>query len=363
MGTLGSDIMQRINSGELGPAPTPEIIERVRTEVVPALAELIDFGFRARPLMVRGQQVGHIRGLHMTERRLIYRWYPGAADRIKCILEAATTLLPEEIALLDGLEARNLLRLIEKMGDADLSLYPYISAFSTTSTSEILWYGRGTTVASFNQKHVPIPRSSGFTILTPSDHARLWAGVAAIRERSKKRLDDTYNAAMITRAMAGKGADKLFTALKKTQTSLQVDSDEPWKQIVRVEAKDINFRDGWGHAHQDDSVEGVMREIHGMAKMDKHELFMQAFYDQQMAEANKRDAEIEARFAKAMEHEGIEDSFKFTTEKEVLAREAILNEERQEHSAEVSVAIAAAQADDERRELRSSGRSHPLQQN
>ena len=34
--------------------------------------------------------------------------------------------------------------------------------------------------------------------------------MATLRERSKRRLDDNYNAAMVTRALTGKGADKLL---------------------------------------------------------------------------------------------------------------------------------------------------------
>jgi hypothetical protein len=173
-----------------------------------------------------------------------------------------------------------------------------------------------------------------------------------MRERSKRRVDDTYNAAMITRALTGKGADKLYQALKKTQESLQPDLDAPWMQVVRVEVRDINFADGWGHAHQDDSVEGILREVEGMAKMDKHERFMAAFYNQQMEAAQQQEAEMEARFQRAMESSGIEDSASVLTHLQIKDLDKRDRDRQDRQQGLVTKAISSAHDAEERREAR-----------
>jgi hypothetical protein len=351
MGTVGSDLLQQLMSGEMD-RPTPETVERVRTEVTPALAELLDRGFRARPLLLRGQLVGFARGIHTGERRQLFSWFLSATDRIFHLLSLGTTLTDDEINNLDGYEAQALLKIIDRATDADISLYPYITAFSTTSSSEILWYGRGAALAAWDNKVVPLPGGFQFNLISPPEHARLWVGVAALRERSKRRIDDTYNAAMITRALTGKGADKLYQALKKTQDSLLADSTKPWMEIVKVETKDINFADGWGHSHQDDTVEGVLREIEGMARMDKHEQFMATFYDQQMEAAKKEEDEMEARFQRAMVTAGVEDSASILTHLQIRDLDKRDKYRHDQQQGMVSDAISSVHEAEERREAR-----------
>ena len=359
MGTFGSDLLQRITSGEMD-APTLEAVDRVRSAVTPALTELLGFGARIRPLTLEGRLVGFIRGVHFTERRQLFQWFTSPEDRITQLLQLGTTLTEEDIAGLDGYEARYLLRLIDEFTEADISLYPYISAFSTTSSSEILWCGRGASVASAPQSRLELPGGWSFPLLAPSDHARLWVAIAASRERSKHRLDDTFNAAMIVRSMVGKGADKLFASLKKTQIALATDAQEPWTEIIKVEARDINFKDGWGHAHQDDSVEGVVREVMGMAKMDKHERYMEAFYTQQIEAATRKEAEMEQHFSRATEEADIVDSYTVVTPEELQDRRRRAHDDMQAMDTEITVALTAAQEAEDRKELRESGRAQPF---
>lgn len=350
--TIGTDLMQQLMQGELNRA-TPETVNKVREEVVPALAELIDYGFRARPLRLNGELVGFIRGIHPQERRQIYRWFNHPADRVFHILNHATTLADDDIHLLDGFEAQRLMTLIDRMTEADLSLYPYIGAFSTTSVSEVLWYGRGLAVASWNDRTARLPGGYAFKLLAPPEHSRLWAGVATLRERSKRRLDDNYNAAMVTRALTGKGADKLYAALKQNQQSLAPDLPDPWTKVVRADLEGVNFGDGWGHSHQDDSVDGVMREVRGMATMDKHEKFMEAFYTQQMEEAKRQEEALEQRFQRAASEVGVDDAFVILTPEQLRAQDARAADRERDQQSFVTEAISSIHSAEERRESRS----------
>lgn len=354
MATAGTELLKQIMDGGFA-RPATATIEAVRDKVTQALTELIDWGFRARPLLRDGLQVGLIRGLHLTERRQLFLWSTEPQARILQILSLATTLPPEELELLDGMEAQRLLQLVDRITEADMSLYPYVSAFTTTTASEILWYGRGAQAASWNNQIAVLPSGHRFTLLAPPDHARLWAGIAAMRERSKRRIDETYNAAIITRALTGKGADKLYSSLKKSQQALLPDLADPWAQIVREDLKDVNFEDGWGHAHQDDSVEGIMREVEGMAKMDKHERFMQDFYDKQMAEAKRQEEEIEARFQAAMAHEGMDESITIMTPDQIQNLGHTEREYTRQANEAVSAAMVGIQEADIRRERRQGG--------
>lgn len=358
MGTFGSDLLQSITSGEMD-HPTLKVIDQVRSEVTPALVELLSVGARFRPMDVGGKLVGFVRGVHFTERRQLFQWFTQPVDRIHHMLRLGTTLTDEDIQGLDGFEARYLLRAIDTITEADLSLYPYIAAFSTTSASEILWHGRGRDVAAIHGD-IALPGGWAFSILMASDHARLWATLAASRERSKRRLDDTYNAAMVTRALVGKGSDKLFSSLKKTQAALATDNPDPWAEIVKVEVKDINFNDGWGHSHQDDSVEGVIREVTGMAKMDRHERYMEAFYRQQVEAAARQEAELDQRFADVTGVDGLEESVTRITPEQLRQRQLQDREDTQAREAEILVALTAAQDAEDRKERRESGRAHPF---
>ena len=180
-------------------------------------------------------------------------------------------------------------------------------------------------------------------------------GVAAMRERSKKRLDATYDAAMITRALTGKGADKLYAALKRSQQALTPDLDEPWTTVVRADSTDINYSDGWGHSHQDDSVEGIMREVEGMTRMDRHEQFMDKFYNHQIAQAQRQEAELEASFRKAIAEVDMEDHVSIMSHDDLQALERRIQGEAQARDSLVADTLHTIHAAEERREARAEG--------
>jgi hypothetical protein len=208
-------------------------------------------------------------------------------------------------------------------------------------------------VASWNDRTARLPGGYAFKLLAPPEHSRLWAGVATLRERSKRRLDDNYNAAMVTRALTGKGADKLYAALKQNQQSLAPDLPDPWTKVVRADLEGVNFGDGWGHSHQDDSVDGVMREVRGMATMDKHEKFMEAFYTQQMEEAKRQEEALEQRFQRAASEVGVDDAFVILTPEQLRAQDARAADRERDQQSFVTEAISSIHSAEERRESRS----------
>ncbi len=338
------------------PEKVSAYVETVRDNVTSALNELIDQGARIRPLILDGRQAGFIRGVHGSERRQLAEWYPDPEMRTLQLLAHGTSLSYDEIETLNGAEAQNLVRLIDRMTDSDVSLYPYVSAFATTSVSEMLWHGRGIHCASWSRTKLEIPGGWEVKLLAPPDHARLWAGVASMRERSKRRLDDTYNAAMITRALVGKGADRLYQSLKKTLRTLKVDALEPWTSLVKEEST-VNVNDGWGHAMQDDSAEGLFREMEGMTSDDRHERVMSAFYDQQMAAAREVEEEIEQDLGDALF--GVEDVATILTSYQVHQMEESIRSQRAHDASVVQDFMTHADDDLERRENRSMGRGEP----
>jgi hypothetical protein len=363
MATGGTELMQQLMGGDGAPRTSKEA-EGLRARVAPEIHELLDQGARVRPLTLNGEHLGFVRGLHGSERRLIYNWYPDPEMRILQIAAHGTTLTIDEIETLSGTEIQNLIRQINAITEADFSLYPYISAFATTSVSELLWYGRGAAVATWARNRIEIPGATSttpwvFNLLAPPEHARLWAGVAALRERSKRRLDDTFNAAMITRAMVGKGADKLYQSLKKTQKSLMADILDAWMDLVPADLADVNLKDGWGHALADDSREGVMRELTGMEGEDRHERVMGAFYKQQMDAAQAQEAKLNQTVSDVTE--GVEDMVSYLTSVQVhdMHRDqAATQSARNEFIAD---AIGNTDAGALRRERRAEGQYEPPQ--
>ena len=353
MSTFGSDLLQQLMDEEMG-VKTSKSAEVLRDLVVPAIHELVDQGARIRPLLLKKEHVGYVRGLHGSERRLIQNWYPDPEMRILQIVAHGTTMSLSDIETLSGTEIQNLIRQIDTITQADFSLYPYISAFTTTSVSELLWYGRGAQCATWSRNRIEIPGGWSFNLLAPPEHARLWAGVAALRERSKKRLDDTFNAAMITRAMVGRGADKLYQSLKKTQKLLQSDILDAWIHLVPPDVAEVNLKDGWGHAFSDDTREGLMRELSGMEHDDKHEMVMKAFYEQQMNAARAQQASVEQTLEDAVE--GVEDFATILTSYQVRAMEDSQMAQRQGREAAVREELEEINAVVERRERRAEGK-------
>ena len=358
MATGGTELLQELMNGDTAPRSS-KAAEALRGKVTPALHELLDQGARVRPLLLNGKHQGFVRGLHGSERRLIYNWYPDPGMRILQIVAHGTTLIDDEIESLNGTEIQNLIRQINAITESDFSLYPYVSAFASTSASELLWYGRGAACASWSRNRIEIPGGWSFNLLAPPEHARLWAGVAALRERSKRRLDDTFNAAMITRALVGKGADKLYQSLKQTQKALQADAIGPWTDLVPPDLADVNLKDGWGHALADDSREGVMRELSGMEGEDKHEKVMAAFYQQQMEAARAQQAGIEQQLSSAAAD--IEDVATILTSFQVRDMHQAAAEHRQAIVNYAADALEDSTRAADRRERRAEGQFEPPQ--
>jgi hypothetical protein len=287
----GVDLMRKISEGVVPQASTAQILE-VRTVISKNCEELIEQGARIRPLMSGNKQIGWVRGLHIVERKLLQRWIFDTNEFLAAVMKTCTTLTVEEINQLSGFEMRRLAELIAKMGVYDLSLFPYLSAFVTTSTSENLWYSRGTQLSSYDNRIVHFPDGHSMTILAPPEHAKLWATLCNYREAAKRRLDDNFNALMIVGVWAGKSAEPIRNDLRSAQKAMAVDSMVPWEEVVRIQ-RETDLDDGWAHSGVDDSVEGLQKELKGLFSNDKHEKFMMKFYEQQKqkAEAEKRQAE------------------------------------------------------------------------
>ena len=281
-GLSGVNLMNQLAEGKIEVASS-EYVEQVRDKVVESLGELIDIGARIRPLLIDDKQVGWVRAIHNTERRILQRWLYRPNDYLTTILKTATTLTEEEITNLSGLEIRNLVQVVKTMSEADVSIYPYLSAFVTSIESENLWHGKGQ--AAFEDKIVILPDGKTMKIIRPSDHARLWATLATYREQTKKRLEENWNAILIVRPWAGKSVDPLSNEIRKLTKRMQTGSMEPWKTIIRTPQDSVNVNDGWGHAFTSDSPESLMREMGGMLTNDKHEQVMAKFEADQIAAA------------------------------------------------------------------------------
>ncbi len=323
--TRGAELAMRLGEGVVRHAPK-EHVQEVRNQVSEACEELIRVGARVRPLMIDGKSHGWVRGLHDTERRDLRRWLPQSQDFILRSLLITTTLSEEEIGKLTSLEVSRLVRLVIAMGDRDASLYPYLSAFSTTRESERLWHSGGT-YASFENKTIPMPDGRRVTILCPSDHARLWASLCTYREQAKKRLDESWNAVLIMRPMAGKSVDGLAAELKAATKQMQVGIMDPWENIV-VSAPDKSLDDGWAHLENMETKEGMLKELYGMLGNDRHEQLMAKFESQQIEAADKRRREIEQMVAKRGGPGINKETITVMTEAEVNKREQDLRKGR-----------------------------------
>jgi hypothetical protein len=285
--TEGAELMNQIYAGGMQKA-TPEIVQTVRVGVSEACEELLDLGARIRPLMVGKQRIAWVRGLHMTERKILNRWCTDK-EFVEHSLLLATTLTPEELGAFTGREVFHLAKLVKEMTEFDLSLAPYLTAFSTTATSEYLWHGKGLALTSFENKVISLPDGSKMKIMTPSHHAKLWATLCTYREQNKTKLSEMMNAAMIVRPWAGHKIDTFVAELRTAQRHLIPDAIEPWEAVVSVRTTDL--ADGWGHP--DDSKEGLLRELKGMLSYDKHEQVMDAFMRQQLLAAEAEKTRIE----------------------------------------------------------------------
>lgn len=324
--TYGAELAKRLGEGIANRVPA-EYIRETRDRVSEACEELLSVGARIRPLMVDGKQKGWVRGVHDTERRLLKRWVPDKNDFIFRCLRLATTLEERELESMSYLEAYRLVRLVVAMGDRDASLYPYLSAYSTTSGSEALWHSGGACLSS-ERRVVLMPDGDGMTVLMPSDHARLWASLCVYREQAKKRLDESWNAAMLLRAWAGKSVDALSEQLKTATKQMRANALEPWERVVKA-PEDKSLDDGWAHLENMETKEGMLKELHGMLSHDRHERLMEKIEKQQIEEAEQRRRDIEAMIAKRAESR-TEDEERVTilTEDDLRKKEAELKKGR-----------------------------------
>ena len=293
--TLGAELARKFGEGVLRRAPAQHV-QAVRKAVTEACGEIIQVGARVRPLSIDGAPAGWVRGFHDTERRTLARWLPDHREFVFRCLLLSTTLGEEAISSLSSLEVTRLVKLVMAMGDRDASLYPYLSAFSTTRESEFLWHSGGD-YASFRGLSIPLPDGKSMTVLCPSDHARLWASLCTYREQAKERLDDTWNAALIMRSWAGRSVDGLVAELRTATKQLRVDAPEPWENIVAT-PPDRVLDDGWAHLENMETREGMLKELYGMLGNDRHERLMQEFERQQLDAAERRKREIEGIVAR-----------------------------------------------------------------
>lgn len=325
--------MRRISRGEVKIAPK-EQVELVKAEISENCEELVEVGARIRPLLVKGKQVGWVRGVHLQERRILRRYVRDPNDYVGLTLKHATSFTQEEIEAMSADEIKSLAEVVREMSEYDVSLYPYLSAFVTTGTSEALWYGKGDQLTSFEHKSVTMPDGKKITIMAPSDHARLWATLCSYREQAKRRLEDNTNALFIVRPLAGKQADPIAAELTKIAKQLETGSNWMWEQIVTTR-KETDVNDGWGHPG--DSLEDLQRELKGMMEGDKHEKLMEAWQNQMIDEAEKKQKEIERiRKERGITEAGVQQgTITMLTEKQIKERQAALRKGKKPEDAKV----------------------------
>lgn len=315
--TQGVDLMQALNDGRLEQAPSA-YLQQIREEISIAIEELLEVGARVRPLLVKGERIGWVRGVHPSERKALKRWIFEDVEIIENLILLGTTLTLDEVRALSLVEMRSVMRLINRMTESDLRLYPFISAFVTTNVSEQLWYSQGTEITAFRDRVIPLPDGKQMKVLTASNQARLWATLCNYRDQAKRRLEASMNAVLIIRPWVGKGADPIAADLKSVARGLQTDTLEPWRETVRVKGQ-ANFDDGWAHS-EDDSIEGMQRELRGMVANDRHEQVIARFESQERERAEKRQQEIEEKIARRGGRGFIEQAVTPMTEGEVQER-------------------------------------------
>jgi hypothetical protein len=320
--SIGMDIMRQIQDGALKTVPAKDV-EEVKKVITENCEELIDVGARIRPLLADDKQIGWVRGVHFQERQMLKRWVRDPNDYVALTLQNATSFTREEIEAMQSDEIKSLIEVVKMMSDYDMSLYPYLNAYVTTQSSEVLWYGKGEQPTSFDHKTITMPDGKKITIMAPPDHARMWATLCAYREQAKRRLEDNSNALLIVRPWAGRHADPLAKELTAIGRQLATGSNYMWEQVVRVQKK-VDVNDGW--AHPGDSFEDLKRELDNMMAGDKHERLMEAWSNQMISEAEARQKEIEeARKKRGITEAGVyQKAPVILTEKEVRERQAAL---------------------------------------
>src|SRR5208282_3079660 len=86
LGISGIELMNRISEGIAIQVPSAAIQE-VRTEIIKNCEEMLDQGARIRPLFAGKEQIGWIRGLHLSERKLLGRWIFDTNDFVAAVLK------------------------------------------------------------------------------------------------------------------------------------------------------------------------------------------------------------------------------------------------------------------------------------
>ncbi len=293
--TFGTELLKRLHEGQVEQLPS-EFLAHTREEIISAIEELIECGARIRPLKVGARQVGWVRGVHLSERKALGRWVHDGLDTVGHVLRLGTTLSEEELAGLSLIEVRSLGRVVKSMTESDLRLSPFLHAFVSTSASEQLWYSRGKSLTDFGQRTVTLPDGKEMRIHAASDQARLWATLCNYRIQAKARVEASFNAVLTIRPMVGKGADPLAADLKAISRGLQTDSLEPWQEVIRVK-QDRNLDDGWAHS-EDDSIEGMKRELDGMIANDRHEQVIALIEKQEQEREERAKRDLEERITK-----------------------------------------------------------------
>ena len=327
--STGSDLMKDINDGKIA-VRSSKYAEEVKRKTIEAMVELITFGARVRPLTIGDSRIGWVRSLSFNEKKQIDIWFPDYQDRIEHTILSATSLTLKELDSMDSIELNAVLRTILSMNLADLSLYPYISAFVSTSASFRLASSLSSDL--LIPKKIRMPDGKVLSQLCSSDIAQLWVALTRVRETTIERLENAQNAGTVARAFVGKGADDYNNAINKALNDLRSDMIDPWMDVINFLSvkTDENFEDGFGHSHQDNSVEGLMREMKGMSEGDKHEQLMEAFHQSQIKEeTDKRDKieELIRRRREILEASDQTEIMVVRTEAEVRQRERELHDQ------------------------------------
>jgi len=323
--SIGNDLMNDISNGSMA-IKSSAYAEKVKIKVTDAMVEILMFGARVRPLLLNGKRVGWAKAMSFSEKKQIDTWYSTETERIETTLTHTTSLTQEEIDSLDMVELNSVLRAVLQLNLADLSLFPYISAFVSTQASFNLWSSK----LHLEPKTITLPDGLKLRQLSIPDHTMLWAALSSSRMDTINRLENAQNAGTIARAFVGTGADNYNNAINKALTSLRSDSIDPWMELINfMNVKELqNFNDGYGHSHQDSSVEGLMREMKGMSEGDKHEELMNAFHQTQIRMENEKIKQMKelAKRRRALD-EVDESTYIIRTAVEVKKKEALLKQQ------------------------------------
>jgi hypothetical protein len=316
--TRGTDLMNEINQGRRKEG-VPEEIEKIRDKILLECEELLCVGARIRPLFKDDVQIGWVRGIYSSEMVVLKKWIYDTSEFLIQVMLLSTTLTREEIKSLTMLDMHSIMRIIYRMKEYDISLYPYLSAFSTTSNSERIWFTQEPILA---KRKIKLPDGKKIRLLTNSDHLRLWITLCTYRAQAKQRLEASLNALMIVRPWAGKSADPIAADLKNLSRNLSLDTIDSWRQVVNTITP--TSEDGWAHAA--DSVEGLYKELLGMMNNDRHEQVIHQLEIQQKQKAEQERIQQAAMLEKRLKELDEEPArgFLVRTEQEVRELEKTL---------------------------------------